>query len=96
MSDRRHVVIAYDIADDARRRRVAKLLEARLERVQASVFEGRISEADLIKLEAALQGVIEHDVDSLRVHRLCQRCRHATTAHGAGPSSFEDPGDVVL
>ena len=67
--------------------------ELKLSRDLKQRVDGYIGEGRTILSQAQHMA---HDVDSLRVHRLCQRCRHATTAHGAGPSSFEDPGDVVL
>ena len=44
------IVIAYDVERNPTRRRVAKLLQDALARVQKSVFEGRLTgmEADLL------------------------------------------------
>ncbi|HRI93047.1 MAG TPA: CRISPR-associated endonuclease Cas2, partial [Accumulibacter sp.] len=43
-------VIAYDIADDRRRRELARLLGRQAERVQESVFEGWLCGAEVYSL----------------------------------------------
>jgi CRISPR-associated protein Cas2 len=96
MTQYSHVVVSYDIASDRRRRRASKSCAARLTRVQASVFEGRIREFDLIELEQALERIIEPEADSVRIFRLCARCREATLVRGWGPILFGDPEDIVL
>lgn len=72
------MVFSYDISDNRRRRRVAKILEDRLVRVQESVFEARLSsrETDMIlrRLEPEMA-----PGDSLRVYAVgadsLPRCR---------------------
>ena len=61
----RRYLIAYDIPDDKRRARVAKKLEEYGDRAQYSVFivDGR--PAKILRLRAALELLIERDVDSL-------------------------------
>lgn len=58
-------VIAYDVVDDARRVRVAKKLQAYGDRVQFSVFWVAISPAKLVRLKAALAGLIDRNEDSV-------------------------------
>ena len=71
-------VIAYDVADDRRRVRTMKLLARYAERVQRSVFEGYLTDAELEKLLAALsRTLVDHD-DDVRVYRLCATCREQT------------------
>lgn len=52
-------VIAYDITDDARRRRVAKLLQRCAWRVQKSVFEASLSTERLRRLERDLAVILD-------------------------------------
>ena len=61
----RRVIVAYDIADDRRRDRVAVALQEHGERVQYSVFfvDGR--PATFIRLRAILAGMIDLEVDTI-------------------------------
>jgi CRISPR-associated protein Cas2 len=70
-------VIAYDIADDLRRTRVAKLLESYGDRIQYSVFIVEIKPARLLRLQAGLRRLIDRDTDSVLV------CDLGPTAFGA-------------
>ena len=61
------VVMTYDISDNKRRRRMSKLLEQRMTRVQRSVFEARLT----AEVTDALAGEAERHLgpgDSLRVY----------------------------
>lgn len=74
-----HWVVAYDIRDDRRRRRVEKILRAYGFRVQYSVFECGLGAAHLARLRAALARAIKPD-DSVRLYGLCEGCRARTIA----------------
>lgn len=62
-------VIVYDITDRRRRRKVAGALEEIAARVQESVFEARLSAAQLKRLRKRLLGMIA-DPDSLRIYTI--------------------------
>ncbi|HET9081301.1 MAG TPA: CRISPR-associated endonuclease Cas2 [Trebonia sp.] len=66
MSDhpRRHL-IAYDVADDRRRVRIANFLSAHGDRVQYSVFVVDCRPAKLIRLRAQLANLIMANEDSI-------------------------------
>ena len=69
------ILVAYDVSTEssdgrARLRKVAKICEGFGQRVQKSVFECVLSEAQLAQLEHRLRGAIDSDVDSLRIYRL--------------------------
>ncbi len=67
-------VIAYDITDNARRARAAKLLESIGERVQGSVFEADLDDKALARLQQRLAKVIDAETDGVRLYRLCAEC----------------------
>lgn len=68
MSGRLHAfVVAYDIADDRRRDRVADLLLSYGERVQASVFMVGASAASIVRMKEQLGDLINHKEDSIIV-----------------------------
>ena len=66
--------ISYDIRDDRRRLKVAKILEDFGDRVQLSVFEARLEAGDLERLQRRLAEQVNLEEDSLRFYRLCAAC----------------------
>lgn len=95
-SDRRtFYVMAYDIGDNRRRLKVAKLLDSLGFRVQGSVFEGYLTVREFERLIRALTRVVDADADSLRLYPLCESCRLKITAIGVGKIT-EPPDSVVI
>ncbi len=62
-------VLTYDIADNRRRRKIAKLLEEIAVRVQESVFEARLTAERTQRLVTRLQRHMSPE-DSLRVYAI--------------------------
>ncbi|WP_204080886.1 CRISPR-associated endonuclease Cas2 [Mycobacterium riyadhense] len=62
---RRRYLLAYDIADPKRLRRVCNLMEDHGERLQYSVFLCDLSVAELSELEAAVTAVMHLVQDSV-------------------------------
>lgn len=77
--DTRRYVIAYDIPDDKRRSRLAKLLLSHGDRLQYSVFVIDCRPARLVRLRATIERTITTATDSVLVcdlgplHRLGAR-----------------------
>ena len=90
----RHV-IAYDISDDRRRERIAKVLEGFGQRVQLSVFEVECETRDLTALVASLERLIHENSDGIRIYRLCANCHAATHTIGATPTVHEPLAWIV-
>jgi CRISPR-associated protein Cas2 len=67
-------LLAYDIADPARLRRVAQVLEDHGCRLQQSVFVCALSDSELDDLRDTLRDRIDPAVDRLVVLPLCERC----------------------
>lgn len=82
--ERNFYVLAYDITDNKRRTKVAKLCEALAERVQGSVFEGYLTLPELERLVKKAGRVMDAKEDSLRVYLLCAACRGKVAVHGVG------------
>jgi len=61
----RRYLIAYDVPDDRRRTRLAKKLSAYGDRVQYSVFVCDLRPARLVRLRAAVRGLVQPDADSV-------------------------------
>lgn len=83
------IVVSYDIANDARRSRLAALLQAWGDRVQLSVFVLSVSPPDLEELLERADGLIDPNTDSLHVFRQCQGCWGEQVA--LGQASVEPP-----
>lgn len=95
MARRDFYVVAYDIPDDRRRLRVARLLERYGERVQYSVFEMYLTREEWEGLWRALTRMLVEEEDHLRVYRLCLACREAIAVWGQGERTCP-PGPVLV
>lgn len=87
------VVICYDVADPARRGRVARLLAAHARRVQRSVFEARLPPALLDNLVAQLDALLDPAADVLAIYPVCAAC--AARRQTRGPADPDWPGTEV-
>ena len=93
------VLITYDVnttdADGKRRlRAVAKKCVAHGQRVQNSVFECLLDEAQYRLLQADLQRLIDSERDSLRFYTLGNKYRSKVEHFGAKPAY--GPEDVLM
>lgn len=94
------ILVAYDVAtDDAagrrRLRRVAQACEAYGQRVQKSVFECVLSDADMEMLVARLRAEIDETADSIRIYRLREPLTRHLRTFGARPP-FDQRGSLVF
>ena len=91
------ILVVYDVAtEDAagrrRLRRVAQACEAYGQRVQKSVFECLLNDADLEVLTARLQAEMDETADSIRIYRLREPLgRHLQTLGARPPFDQRDP-----
>jgi CRISPR-associated protein Cas2 len=91
------MLIAYDVATDTtagqrRLRKVAQLCVAHGQRVQKSVFECSLTDAQLEDLLFRLLAIIDDAQDSLRVYRLREPRERHTAIYGLRPAiDLRDP-----
>jgi CRISPR-associated protein Cas2 len=90
------VVVAYDIADDGRRERLATLLEGYGTRVQESMFECLLQAGELRELLDRARHVIDPSKDNLRLYRLCGMCATKAESWGSVPISAAGQAPLVL
>lgn len=88
-------VICYDIADDRRRNRVARLLEGHGERAQESVFECHLDSERLRRLKHEIDRLIDPHTDRVRYYDLCGRDAALVMCYGSGHPPADTP-DVVI
>jgi CRISPR-associated protein Cas2 len=82
--ERTFYVLAYDIANNKRRNKIAKLCEAWADRVQESVFEAYLAPAELEKLLKKADRLMKPEEDSLRIYMLCSACKGKIAMRGQG------------
>lgn len=90
-------VIAYDIPDDARRVKLARLLDGYGDRVQYSVFEALVEENDLPELKERVAGLIDPKTDRVRMYFICGACATKIEDIGQqGGKPFDSPDVIIL
>jgi CRISPR-associated protein Cas2 len=83
MSSRIGYVIAYDITDDERRADVATFLSGYGPRVQLSVFEAELPNADAAnQFREQLRTMIDPDDDQIRLYRLTPEALNQRLIYG--------------
>lgn len=78
------ILVAYDITNEKRLRRVARLMEGYGTRVQRSVFECRVDQARLGQLIERLKGVMKRREDRVHIYHLCGACQQRFAEFGRG------------
>ncbi|WP_128478961.1 CRISPR-associated endonuclease Cas2 [Halorussus pelagicus] len=88
------LLVAYDVSEDANRRRVYKTLQRYGAWKQFSVFEVEVTDSQRVELEDTLESHIEPaDGDRVRVYRLCESCLDDVT--DIGNTETDDSPNVI-
>jgi CRISPR-associated protein Cas2 len=88
-------IVAYDISDPKRLRKVATACEDYGVRKQYSVFLCRLSATDFVRLRSRLYDVIHLEEDQVLFIPLCAKCVNGIEAIGR-PTEAHDARDVVV
>ena len=88
-------IVAYDICDKKRLRKVARCCEDFGERKQFSVFLCRISLTDFAKLRARLYDLINLSEDQVLFIPLCGKCVQTIDSIGLTTAAYNSR-DVVI
>lgn len=83
-------IICYDIRDDRRRTRVARLLDDVGDRIQFSVFEVRLPTEAIGHLIDTLEREIDSQTDVVSCFAICEACRSCARTCGAGSPLTEE------
>ncbi len=94
------LLVVYDVATDnaagrRRLRRVAQACQAYGQRVQKSVFECAVNEADQAMLIARLRKEMDEETDSIRVYRLREPLNRHLQTFGVKPK-FDQRDPLVF
>jgi CRISPR-associated protein Cas2 len=88
-------IVAYDICDPKRLRRVATACEDYGVRRQYSVFLCRLTATDLVRLKSRLYDLVHLEQDQVLFIPLCAKCVCGIEAIGR-PTEAHDARDVVV
>ncbi len=88
-------LVAYDISDPKRLRKVARTCEDFGVRRQYSVFLCRLSATDFVRLRSRLYDLIHLEEDQVLFVPLCGKCVNQIEALGR-PTEAADARDVVV
>ena len=88
-------VISYDIPDDRRRVKLAKILLDFGDRVQYSVFETLLDQKLFYRLLQRVNDTIDKQEDSVRIYPLCATCENGAMIIGQG-KIIEDKDVYIL
>ena len=89
-------VVAYDIPNDKRRKKVSDLLEGYGKRVQYSVFECQLTPTKYDELRLRLKKSVLLSEDSVRFYPLSRHTLGQVETWGVGPDVTEAPGSVII
>lgn len=94
------VLVTYDVntetpAGRARLRKVAKCCVAHGQRVQNSVFECLLDQAQFVQLRGKLEAIIDKDRDSLRFYNLGNTYKNKILHLGA-KKTYEPEAPMIL
>ena len=89
-------LVAYDVADPARLRKIARRCEDTGQRIQQSVFVCVCGEKVLRALRADVRALMNPAADRLLVLRLCRRCISRLEQHGVALDLPDGEGPVVV
>jgi len=95
MAERVFYLLTYDIADPKRLAKVAKAMESAAERVQDSVFEAYLNDAELEALLKKIKKALNEEDDSLRIYLLCASCKDKIRFVGQGKPT-PPPGTMIV
>ena len=84
-----NMIVAYDIADDKRLIRIAKVMLDYGVRVQKSIFEVNVTPPVFRELKERVEKIIVAEEDGVKYYPLCERC--AGTVEIIGQGNFTDP-----
>ncbi len=89
-------VVAYDIPDDKRRKKVSDLLEGYGKRVQYSVFECLLIQTKYNELRSRLKKQVKLEEDSVRFYPLSRHTLGQVETWGVGPAVTKAPRSTIV
>ena len=94
MQARSFYLLAYDMRNDRRRAKLARLMESLGARVQGSVFEIYLTPRELQEMLGKAKKLMLEKEDSIRVYFICEDCRKKVKVLGQG--TVNRPPEVLI
>jgi CRISPR-associated protein Cas2 len=91
-----HYVVCYDVPDDVRRTRLAKLLDGYGVRVQYSVFEAVLDRGLFDKLVEELRAILDPQTDRVTIYIVCASCARKRLPLGLAAADWPERAVVYL
>jgi CRISPR-associated protein Cas2 len=76
------ILISYDIKDNRKRNRAAKILLNYGIRIQYSVFECDVTPEQLDNLKKELYSILDREQDQVRSYEICKACKKTAIISG--------------
>ena len=92
----RRVVVSYDITDDKRRDAVFKILQGYGRHVQFSLFECRLRQEDVLRMQNEVVEKILKDEDSVVYYFLCEDCARRIERIGVEKAFSTDEETMII
>jgi len=86
-----NMIVAYDIADDRRLIKIARIMLDYGVRVQKSIFEVSVTHKAFQEMKERVEEVIDFAQDGVKYFSVCQRCSQTVEIIGQG--QFTDPDE---
>ncbi len=96
MKNKVFVLACYDIADERRLQKVAKIMEDYGVRVLYSVFECLLSRGLFAQMKSKVKEVLDPHEDSVIYYLLCNHCRRKIEHLGRTPFYLEEVDSIVV
>ena len=88
-------VVAYDVADDDRRARIAAVLSAWGDRIQKSVFECDIDPDDFGNVRERVEAIMDPTTDVVQFLGQCGHCQSERIDLGQAQRASADPFWII-
>lgn len=90
------IVVSYDISDNKRRNKVARLMEGHGYRVQYSVFECDLTKRQLAALKKQLKPLVNaREWESVRFYPLCADCQENISVLGKDMARYLEAITII-
>ncbi|GAB4263921.1 CRISPR-associated endonuclease Cas2 [Thermincola ferriacetica] len=92
---KKNIIIFYDIPNDRRRTKLAKKLQDYLDRIQFSVFAGKITLEQQEEIAEIIAKVINDEEDSVIMLEVCAKCMGKLKEQGTA-KMYTEEGPIII
>lgn len=96
MKDIKHIIASYDISDDRRLQRLAKIMKNFGARVLKSVFECNLDTTQYLDMKHQTEKTIDPLEDTVRFYILCGKCLRNVDRIGKGGGFAKDEEVTII